>query len=675
MSEIPVSNVRNFVILGHSGSGKTTLTDAVAFKLGLNDRMGLVANGSSISDTTEEEKNRKITIFASNFTAIHKLGDVEYKMVFSDAPGFMDFYGQILGAIRAADFALITVDAVSGVQVGTRRAWKACKEGGLSSTAFVITGLDKENASFEKTLDSIRNAFGVNCVPVTAPLKADTVINILREENLPENLAALHNSLAETAAESDDTLMEKFFEKGTLEPEEISRGLVGGIKAGTVHPIYSTEPLKGIGITEMLDSMCRILPAPGSRVFTDAAGKELSADPNAPFVGRVWRTSIDTFLGQLNYVRVISGTLTTGMSVQNTSTDTKETVSAMLYVIGKKQTPVAKAMPGDIVAIPKFKNTKTGNTLTAIGSATKLPDIEFPPPVMYMAITAKTQADDDKLSTAIHRLLDGDPTLHYEKQVETKQIILKGLGDVHIDVAVCLMKSQTNVSVDLSIPKVPYRETVTALGDGHYRHKKQSGGRGQFGEVYLRVFPRREGETGEWFVDKTVGGSIPGNFMPAVLKGVNEGMLAGSVAGFPVQGINVEVYDGSYHDVDSSEIAFKIAGSRALREGMSKAKPVLLEPVMRLKITIPEAFMGSISGDMPHKRGRVLGMEADEGIQVISAEAPLAELFKYAAELRSITGGQGSFTMDFDRYDIVPSNVAQKIIAEAAKHRKEEEEE
>ena len=675
MSEIPVSNVRNFVILGHSGSGKTTLTDAVAFKLGLNDRMGLVSNGSSISDTADEEKNRKITIFANSFTGVHKLGDTEYKMVFTDAPGFMDFYGQILGAIRAADFALITVDAVSGVQVGTRRAWKACKEGGLSSTSFVITGLDKENASFEKTLDSIRNAFGVNCVPVTAPLKADTMINILREENLPENLAALHNSLAETAAESDDALMEKFFEKGTLAPEEISRGLVGGIKSGTVHPIYSTEPLKGIGISEMLDSMCRILPAPGSRIFQDAEGQELQADPNAAFAAQVWRTSIDTFLGQLNYIRVLSGTLTAGMTVMNTSTDTKETVSAMLHVIGKKQIPVAKALPGDIVAIPKLKNTKTGNTLTAVGASTKLPGIEFPPPVMYMAVTAKTQADDDKLSTAIHRLLDADPTLHFEKQVETKQIILKGLGDVHIDVAVSLMKSQTNVSVDLSLPKVPYRETVTALGDGHYRHKKQSGGRGQFGEVYLRVFPRREGEAGEWFVDKTVGGSIPGNFMPAVHKGVVEGMLAGSVAGYPVQNINVEIYDGSYHDVDSSEIAFKIAGSRALREGMAKAKPVLLEPIMRLKITIPEAFMGAISGDMPHKRGRVLGMEADEGVQVISAEAPLAELFKYAAELRSITGGQGSFTMDFDRYDIVPSNVAQKIIAEAAKHRKEEEEE
>jgi hypothetical protein len=301
---------------------------------------------------------------------------------------------------------------------------------------------------------------------------------------------------------------------------------------------------------------------------------------------------------QLNYIRVISGTLTTGMAVQNTSTDTKETVSAMLYVIGKKQTPVAKALPGDIVAIPKMKNTKTGNTLTAVGQTTKLPAIDFPPPVMYAAVQAKTQADDDTLSTAIHRLLDADPTLHFEKQVETKQIILKGLGDVHIDVAVSLMKSQTNVSVDLSVPKVPYRETVTALGDGHYRHKKQSGGRGQFGEVYLRVFPRRPDETGDWFVDKTVGGSIPGNFMPAVHKGVVEGMLAGSVAGYPVQNIRVEIYDGSFHPVDSSEIAFKIAGSRALREGMAKAKPVLLEPVMRLKITIPETFMGAISGDI-----------------------------------------------------------------------------
>jgi elongation factor G len=669
-----VSNVRNFVILGHSGSGKTTLTDAVAFKLGLNDRMGLVANGSSVSDTTDEEKARKITIFANSFTAGHRLDGADYKLVFTDTPGFMDFYGQILGAVRASDSALITVDATSGVQVGTRRAWKACKDGGLASVAFVVTGLDKDNADFAKTVAAIRDTFGVNCVPVTAPTGADAVVNILDTPDLPSELQEIRDSLAEAAAEADEALMEKYFEEGTLPPDEIRKGLTVGISAGNVHPIYAASPLKGVGVGELLDSLCRLFPAPGARAYRDTEGKEIPADPNGPFVAQVWRTAVDPFLGQLTHIRVVSGTLAAGTAVQNTSTDTKETVSALIHVVGKKQTPAAKAGPGDIVAIPKLKNTKTGNTLATVGAAVRLPDLELPPPVMFMALEAKTQADEDKLSTAIHRLLDSDPTLHYEKQTETKQILLKGLGDVHLDVAVALMKSQTNVSVTLSTPKVPYRESITAKGEGHYRHKKQSGGAGQFGEVYLRVFPRRDDEEGEWFVDKTVGGSIPNNFIPAVLKGVEEGKLAGSLAGYPVQNINVEVYDGSYHPVDSKEIAFKISGMRALRDGMSKAKPVLLEPIMRLKITIPEAFMGAISGDMPHKRGRVLGMEAEEGVQTITAEAPLAELSKYAAELRSITGGQGSFTMDFDRYDIVPSNVAQKIIAEAAKNRKVEEE-
>ena len=675
MNETPVSNVRNFVILGHSGSGKTTLTDAVAFKLGLNDRMGLVANGSSVSDTTEEEKARKITIFANSFTADYHLDGTDYGMVFTDTPGFMDFYGQILCAIHAADSALITVDATSGIQVGTRRAWKACKDGDLASVAFVITGLDKENADFNKTAAAIRDTFGMNCVPVTVPAGADAVVNILKTDNLSDDLKAIRDSLAEAAAEADDSLMEKFFEEGTLPPEDIRKGLTAGISAGSVHPIYAASPLKGVGISELLDSLSRIFPAPGARVFKDTEGNEIKADPDAPFVAQVWRTAIDNFLGQLTHIRILSGTLTTGTALQNTSTDTKESVSAMFHVIGKKQMPVAKAGPGDIVAIPKLKNTKTGNTLAALGSTVRLPEVELPPPVMFMALEAKTQADEDKLSTAIHRLLDSDPTLHYEKQAETKQVLLKGLGDVHLDVAVALMKSQTNVGVTLSTPKVPYRESITAKGEGHYRHKKQSGGAGQFGEVYLRVFPRREDEEGEWFVDKTVGGAIPGNFIPAILKGVEEGKLAGALAGYPVQNINVEVYDGSYHPVDSKEIAFKISGMRALRDGMSKAKPVLLEPIMRLKITIPEAFMGAISGDMPHKRGRVLGMEAEEGVQTIMAEAPLAELSKYAAELRSITGGQGSFTLDFDRYDIVPSNVAQKIIAEAAKHLHHEDDE
>ncbi len=667
MSDVPAANIRNFVILGHSGTGKTTLTDALAFKLGLNDRLGLVANGSSISDTSDEEKNRKISIFATPFMGEYALSGENYRLVFTDAPGFMDFYGQVLGAIRAADFALITVDAVSGVQVGTRRAWKACKDSNLPAVGFVITGLDKDNANFEKTLASIRETFGMNCVPVTALVNPTSVTNLLEATDLPANLEEIHQSLAEAAAETDEALMEKYFADGTLSPEEIRKGLHIGIDAGIVHPIYSVMSLKDIGVTELITSICRLLPAPGEREFKDVSGQVITADPNGPLVAQVWRTAADPFIGQLNYVRILSGTMTPGMTLQNNSTESKETVSGMVQVLGKKQVPIAKAVPGDIVAIPKFKTVKTGHTLAA-GFAGKLPEIEFPQPVFFMALAAKTQADEDKLSTAIHRILDADPTMHYEKNTETKEVVLKGLGDVHIDVTVNLMKSQSNVSVELSTPKVPYRETVTAMGEGHYRHKKQSGGRGQFGEVYLRVYPRREGETGEWFMNKTVGGSIPGNFIPAILKGVNEGMLAGAIAGYPVQGINIEVYDGAFHDVDSSEIAFKIAGRGALREGMTKARPVLLEPIMKLKITIPEAFMGAISGDMPHKRGRVLGMEAAEGVQVITAEVPMAELFKYAAELRSITGGQGSFVMAFDRYDIVPSNVAQKIIAEAVKH-------
>jgi len=674
MNDVSVSNIRNFVILGHSGTGKTTLSDALAFKLGLNDRLGLVSTGSSVSDTSDEEKARKISLFATPFSGETKVGDTTYRLVFTDAPGFMDFYGQVIGAIHAADFALITVDAISGVQVGTRRAWETCHEHGLPAIAFVITGLDKENASFEKALSSIREAFGNNCAPVTAPVGGHNIINLLDTKELPNDLEAIHVALAEAAAETDEKLMDKYFAEGMLAPEEIRKGLHVGIDEGTVHPIYTVEALKGIGITELVESICRLLPAPGERTFTDIAGKALPADPAAPLVAQVWRTSIDPFMGQLNYVRIISGTMTTGMALQNNANDSKETVSSMFTLVGKKQNPVTSALPGDVVAIPKFKSVKTGNTLAAIGNSSKMPEIAFPQPVYFMALAAKTQADEDKLSTALHRVLDADPTLHYEKNTETKEVILKGLGDVHIDVAVNLMRTQSNVNVTLSTPKVPYRETVTSAGQGHYRHKKQSGGRGQFGEVYLKVEPLREGDT-EWFVNETVGGSIPGNFMPAVQKGVHEGMLAGSVAGYPVQNIKVRIYDGSYHDVDSSEIAFKIAGSRALREGMANAKPVLLEPIMQMKITIPETFMGAISGDMPHKRGRVLGMEADEGVQVITAEAPMAELFKYAAELRSITGGQGSFSMQFDRYDVVPMNVAQKIIAEAAKHRVEESDE
>ena len=661
MTGIPVSNVRTFALLGHSGSGKTTLTDAIALKLGLNDRLGSVANGSSISDTNDEEKTRKISIFSNPFMGNYKIGDKEYRIVFVDTPGAPDFYGQVRGAIRASDFAVIAIDASSGIEAGTIRAWQACKSHNLSTIAFVITGLDKENTDFMGAVSAIREAFGGSCCPVTAPV-GGKIVNILDAETLPEELSEIHTFLAESAAETSEELMEKYFNDGSLSAADIRAGLLAGIAEGSTNPIYCVKALQDDGVDEFLSSICRLLPGPGSRKFADKDGNVIAPDPAAPFVAQVWRTAIDTFVGQLSYIRVLSGTITPGMAVQNNSTGSKETVSSLLQVFGRKQVPVENAGPGEIVAIPKFKDVHTGDTLCAAGVSAVMPDIDYPQPVMLMSVHAKTQTDEDKLGTAMKRLSDSDPTLQFVKDEETKEIVMKGLGDVHIDVAVALMKLQSNVSVELTVPKVAYRETVTGRGEGHYKHKKQTGGHGQFGEVYLRIMPKTD-DSEEWFVDSTVGGSIPGNFMPAVQKGVNEGLLKGAVAGYPVQGVKVEVYDGSFHPVDSSEVAFKIAASRAFREAMSQAKPSLLEPIMTVRVSIPDSYMGAITGDLNHRRGRVLGMEMDDGMQTVTAEVPMAELFQYPAQLRSLTGGRGSFEMELARYDVVPSNLAQKIAA------------
>ncbi len=667
MKDIAVANIRNFAILGHSGSGKTTLTDAIAFKLGLNDRMGSVPNGTSVSDFTDEEKTRKISIFASNFEGIYSNKIGTYCFVFTDCPGFADFHGQVVGAVRAVGNVLITVDATAGVQVGTRRAWETCEAVGLMARSFVVTGLDKENADFDKTVAAIQEAFGNHCLPVVVPDGKARVIDILAAPNLPEALVPIKTALIEEAAETDEALLTKYLDGGDLCPEEVAEGLDHAIITGGFHPIFGISALTDVGMTELLDGICRLLPSPTARSYEDVDGNMIAPDPSAPFTGLIWRTVIDPFLGQLNYVRIVSGTLTPRMELLNASTGNKEVVGAIITIIGKKQIPLEKAGPGEIVALTKLKATKTGHSLCAPNVKCVFPPIQFPSPVYYMAISAKTQADEDKLGTAVHRLCEQDPTLHVEKNAETKQMLVQGLGDVHIDVAVSLMKSQSNVTVELSMPKVPYRETVTGTGEGHYKHKKQSGGRGQYGEVYLRVSPKRPEEE-EWFINDIVGGSIPGNFLPAIQKGLVDAMLAGPLAHCPVEHVKVSVYDGSYHDVDSSEVAFKIAGGRAFRDAMSKARPVLLEPIMTLTITIPEAFLGTINGDLTHKRGRVLGLDSVKGMHVITAEAPLAEIFKYAAELRSITGGQGSFEMAFTRYDVVPSNVAQKVIAEAAKH-------
>ena len=676
MNNIAIEDIRNFVIMGHTGSGKTTLTDAFLFKLGLNDRLGSVDAGSSMADTMEEEKTRKITVFGKPFTAPWKRsGGKTAGLIFTDTPGYMDFFGQVLAGLRSADAGLIAVDAVSGIQVGTRQAWWAARKSGLAR-GIVITGMDKDNADFAGTVQGIQSVFGAGCVPVLMPLPDGSgVVDVLGSKEVPAALAAeveaTKGSLVELAAETDDSLIEKFLGGEDLSADEISDGLRAAVLGGGLVPIMACAAPADVGVEEVLECVCRLFPAPQDREITDAEGNPIATGADDPFVGQVFRTVNDPFVGQLTFVRVMGGTLRSDSEIQNTTKNVKERVGSLLVVSGKKQDTVSEATAGEIVAIPKLKETTVGDTVCAPGEATVCKPLQFPSPVTFQAVHAKTQADEDKIGVALARVCEEDPTLHVDRNRETKQMVLQGLGDVHLEVAVGQMKSRSNVDVFLSTPKVPYRETVTATGEGHYKHKKQSGGRGQYGEVYLRVEPKRPDEE-EWFVDAVVGGVIPGNFIPAVQKGLVEGMTAGSEAGFPVTDVKISVYDGSYHEVDSSEIAFKIAGSRAFKEGMAKAKPVLLEPIMTVKVMIPDQAMGDINGDLNHKRGRILGMDSEDGMQVITAEVPQAELFRYAAELRSMTAGQGSFEMEFCRYEQVPSSVAQKVIAAAAKEKEEE---
>lgn len=677
MKDVPVSDKRNIALLGHTHSGKTTLLDALWFKLGLNDRLGSVDNGSSVADYYDEEKGRKITLFSKSFSAnFTTAGGKTVSLCFTDTPGYMDFFGQMIAAVHVADAALIVVDAVGGIQVGTHRAWKCCNQQGIKARGFVITGIDRDNGNYARVLASIQATFGPQCVPVEVPLAGGAgVVDALAAADVPavaqEEVEAEKAALIERAAETNDALIEKFLGGEELSPDEIARGLVDAVATGVIMPVFACAAPKGVGLTELLEEIARLFPGPDRLSRKTADGAVIGTGEDDPFVGQVWRMVNDPFAGQLTFVRVMGGTLRADSELYNATKKQKERVGAMLLVNGKKQEPVTKATAGDIVAIPKLKFTGLGDTLCAIGHTAVCPPLKFPKPVAMQAMKGKTQADDDKLGTAAQRVCDDDPTLHMERNTATHEMVLMGLGDVHLDVAVDLMRSRSHVDVLLSTPKVPYRETVTALGEGHYKHKKQSGGRGQYGEVYIKVQPKRD-TAEDWFEDAVVGGAIPRNFIPAVQKGLVEGMTSGALAGFPVADVKVTLYDGSYHDVDSSEIAFKIAASRALKDGMLKARPVLLEPIMSVKVFVPDHYLGDINGDLNHKRGRILGMETEDGLQVILAEVPQAELFRYAAELRSITAGQGTFEMEFSRYEQVPGNIAQKVVAEAMKDKKHE---
>ncbi len=675
MKDTAVANVRNFALLGHTGSGKTTMLDAILHKMGVNDRKGSPADGTSMCDCTDEEKERKISVWAKPFDAIHKSKKGEiYRLVMIDTPGYADFVGQMSAAASVADAAIITVDAASGVEVGTSRAWKYCMKHNLPC-AIVISGIDKENVNVSKVIENIQSNWGNKCVPVTLPTSdASKVVHVLENEDAPADMAdrleELKGSLVEFAAETDDTLMEKFFGDAPLTREEIVTGLRGAVNSGSLVPIFTVSSPNEIGVEELVDDVIMLFPSPEDREFKDKDGNVIDSSPSAPFVGKVWRSSNDSFVGHMNFTRVIGGTLKADSEILNVNTNQKERIGKLIMVNGKKNRDVTEAQAGDIVALSKLKATSFDHALCDVGQNITLPPIELPQPVVSYAVYPKSKGDEDKLASGLNRAAEDDPTLTTVRTEATHELILSGMGDIQINVAVENMKKQSKVEVDLRTPKVAYKETITGKGEGHYKHKKQSGGRGQYGEVYLRVEPTDPADE-EWFVNAIVGGAIPGGFIPAVVKGLVEGKVKGCMANAPVVGIKVTLYDGSYHDVDSSEIAFKIAGSRALHEALMKAKPVLLEPIMKIKVMIPDQYMGDISGDMNQRRGRILNMGSEDGMQVVEAEVPQAEIFQYSSQLRSITSGRGSFEMTFERYDVVPSNIAQKVV-EAAKHEQEE---
>jgi elongation factor G len=670
MKNIPIDSVRNFALMGHTGSGKTSLIDSILFKLGQVDRVGSPENGTSVADWTDEEKAHEISIWAKPFDGVYTAASgKERRLVIIDTPGFADFIGQMAAAAAITDAALITVDASSGIQVGTQRAWKAAEKRNLPR-GIVITALDKDDTDFDNTLLEIKERWGDDrCVPLVLPTSDGKAIDILNTptDQVPEELAArvkgIKDHLIELAAETDDALMEKYFEGVELSADEFSEGLRKSVHDAHLIPVFATSVKSDIGVKEAMDSISRLFPSPHDYPVSCSEGNEISAEEDQPFSGLVWRCFNDAFIGQLTFVRIYSGVLKPGMEIYNATKNQKEKISTILYVDGKKTTEAKEAKAGDIVALTKMKHTYLNDSLCSPGNSIQFEPIVFPSPVSAYAVEPKNKADADKIGMALHRATEEDPSTKLDHNTETHELVLWGMGDMHLDVTLEHIKNRSNVDMTHHVPKVAYKETITGSGEGHYKHKKQSGGRGQYGECYIRIRPRNPSDD-KWFVNKLVGGAIPGNFVPACEKGFVEGLNKGPLVGAEVINVQVELYDGSYHDVDSSEVAFKIASSHALHEAIESSSPVLLEPIMTVKVIVPDQFMGDISGLLNTKRGRILGMGPEDGHQAIDADVPQAEMFKFCSELRSITSGQGSFEMDFSRYEQVPSHLTSKVVEE-----------
>ncbi|WP_129599899.1 elongation factor G [Anaerophilus nitritogenes] len=688
MKEYGSDQIRNVALVGHGGCGKTALTEAMLYTTKVTNRLGKTEEGNTVSDFDKQEIERKLSIN----TSVIPIEWNQYKYNILDTPGYFDFIGEVNSTLRVAGGAIIVVDASSGVAVGTEKAWKYANHKKMPKFIF-LNKMDKENVNYDKVIDQLREKFGKAIAPFAIPLGTDhglrgfvNVVDLIAreyngkecidapvKEEWMEKISPIREMLIESVAESDENLMEKFFEGEEFTQEEIHEGLRKGVLAGDIVPVLVGSAVNNIGIHTLLEMIHTYMPSPKDKKEYEGVsthdGKKVvrNIKEEEPFSALIFKTIVDPYIGKISLMKIISGKLTGDTEVYNPEKDEVEKIGNLFLMRGKSQIQVQKVVAGDIVAVSKLQYAQTGDTLCDRSNSIQYSKIEFPQPTLFMAVQPKAKGDEEKIGTGLNRLAEEDPSFIVYRNTETKQTLIGGQGDMHIDVITSKLRNKFGVDVNIVDQIIPYRETIKGRADVQGKHKKQSGGHGQYGDVKIRFEPVEEEFL---FEEEIFGGSVPKNYIPAVEKGLRECLDCGVLAGYPVVNLKAVLYDGSYHDVDSSEMAFKIAASLAFKKGLQEANPVLLEPIMRVEIIVPEDYMGDIMGDMNKRRGRILGMEPlEDGSQKVIAEAPQAELFKYAIDLRSMTQARGSFTMEFTRYDEVPGQLTPKII-EATKSRK-----
>lgn len=694
MSSYVTRNIRNVGLIGHGGEGKTTLTEAMLFNAKVIDRFGRVDDGTTTTDFDPEEIKRKISINA----ALAPFEWNGHKINIIDVPGYFDFVGEMIEALRVVDAAVIVVGAVSGVMVGTEKAWDYCNEYNLPVMIFV-NQMDRENVHYERILQQLEDKYGTRITPIQIPImkggKFAGVVDVVKmkawefadkgvkETSIPDDISdaleSIRTRLVEAAAETSEELMEKYFEGEELTEEEIQAAICKGVAAGDIVPVLFGSALTNAGVDILMDSIVKYMPAPDERPEVSVTNiktgqvEKRKVDASQPFSALVFKTIVDPFVGKLSLFKVMSGELVNGMNLYNANKEKGEK-SGNLYILrGKRQIAVDKLTAGDIGALAKLQVTSTGDTLCDPAYPIMYEGLKFPEPCLSMAVNAEKQGEEEKVFTGLNRLTEEDPTFKIEQNAETGETIISGTGEVHLDVIASRLKNKFGVNAIFKEPKVPYRETIRKPIKAEGKHKKQTGGHGQYGHVFIEFEPLPNPDEQRFeFVDKIVGGVVPRQYIPAVEKGLVEAMQKGVLAGYPMVGIRATLYDGSFHPVDSSEMSFKIAAYLAYKK-LDQANPVLLEPIMHAEVVIPDEYMGDIIGDLNRRRGRILGMTPlGNGLQKVDAEVPLAEMFRYATDLRSMTQARGSFKLTFVRYEEVPGNISAKIVEQAKREAQEE---